>query len=37
MEMLGLRPPQLEPLVDSIVGWSGILERTEGISDRFYL
>jgi peroxiredoxin family protein len=37
MEMLGLRPPQLEPLVDSILGWSGILDRTQGISDRFYL
>ncbi len=37
MEMLGLRPPQLEPLVDTIVGWSAILARTEGVSDRFYL
>ena len=37
MEMLGLRPTQLEPLVDTILGWSGILERTQGIADRFYL
>jgi peroxiredoxin family protein len=37
MEMLGFRPTELEPLVDSILGWSGILARTEGIVDRFYL
>jgi peroxiredoxin family protein len=37
MEMLGLRPPELEPLVDSILGWNGILARTEGVTDRFYL
>jgi peroxiredoxin family protein len=37
MEMLGLKPTVLEPLVDSILGWSAILARTEGVSDRFYL
>ncbi|MHB8417695.1 MAG: hypothetical protein ACYDCL_06445 [Myxococcales bacterium] len=37
MELLGLRPPQVEPLVDSLLGWQGILARTEGVTDRFYL
>ncbi len=37
MELLGLRPPQVEPLVDSLLGWQGILARTEGVVDRFYL
>jgi hypothetical protein len=37
MEMLGFRPTQLEPLVDTILGWSAILARTEGVSGRFYL
>ncbi len=37
MEMLGVRPDRLEPLVDSILGWSGILARTEGVTARFYL
>jgi peroxiredoxin family protein len=37
MELLGLKPTVLEPLVDSILGWSAILARTEGVADRFYL
>ncbi len=37
MELLGLRPPEVEPHVDSLLGWQGILARTEGVTDRFYL
>jgi len=37
MEILGLKPTALEPLVDSILGWSAILARTEGVADRYYL
>lgn len=36
-ELLGLRADALSDRVDSVVGWSGILARTEGITDRFYL
>ncbi|HUB07946.1 MAG TPA: hypothetical protein VMB50_13125 [Myxococcales bacterium] len=37
MELLGLRPPEVEKHVDSLLGWQGILARTEGVTDRFYL
>ncbi|MFI5029038.1 MAG: hypothetical protein ACHQCF_08695 [Solirubrobacterales bacterium] len=37
MEMLGIKPTTLEPMVDSILGWSAILARTEGVADRYYL
>ncbi|MHB1845360.1 MAG: hypothetical protein ACYCWW_11070 [Deltaproteobacteria bacterium] len=37
LEILGLRPAQVETQVDSILGWSAILARTEGAPDRFYL
>ena len=37
LELLGLRPGQIESQVDSILGWAGILARTEGVADRFYL
>ncbi len=37
MAALGLRPPDLEGRVDQIVGWTSILQRTAGVSDRFYL
>lgn len=32
---LGLTPPDVEPKVDALVGWSTILSRTAGVSDRF--
>ncbi len=34
---LGLRPPDVEGKVDGLVGWTAILQLTNGIADRFYL
>lgn len=34
---LGLKPPDVEGRVDGLVGWTTILQRTAGITDRFYL
>lgn len=33
---VGLKPAQVEGLVDQIVGWTTILQRTAGITDRFF-
>jgi peroxiredoxin family protein len=32
---IGLTPPQVEPKVDALVGWSTILQRTRTIVERF--
>lgn len=37
LSALGLIPPQVEHAVDEIAGWSTILQRTQGIADRFFL
>ena len=37
MAALGLKPPDVEARVDSIVGWTTILQRTAGVTDRFTL
>jgi peroxiredoxin family protein len=34
---LGLTPPQVEPHVDQLIGWTSILTRTAGVTDRFFL
>lgn len=34
---IGARPPELEGRVDQLVGWATILQRTTGVTDRFYL
>ena len=36
-ELLGLRSDALEGKIDQLLGWAGILARTEGNPDRFYL
>lgn len=37
MAALGLTPPDVEPRVDALIGWTAILQRTSGVVDRFYL
>ena len=37
MASLGLTPPQVEPKVDHLIGWTAILQRTAGVTDRFTL
>ncbi|MBE2251513.1 MAG: hypothetical protein IAE78_18370 [Myxococcus sp.] len=37
MASLGLTPPDVEPKVDSLIGWTSILGRTAGLTDRFFL
>jgi peroxiredoxin family protein len=37
MAALGLTPAQAEGRVDTLLGWSSILARTAGVTDRFYL
>lgn len=34
---LGLTPAQAEGRVDTLLGWTAILTRTAGVTDRFYL
>jgi peroxiredoxin family protein len=34
---LGLKPTEVEPAVDQIVGWTTILKRTAGVTDRFFV
>ncbi|HZW90066.1 MAG TPA: hypothetical protein VFF12_13370 [Myxococcaceae bacterium] len=34
---LGLNPASAEGKVDTLLGWTSILTRTAGITDRFYL
>lgn len=34
---LGFNPPQVEPKVDQLIGWTAILQRTAGVADRFTL
>ncbi len=34
---LGLKPTDVETHVDQIVGWTTILQRTAGVTDRFFL
>jgi peroxiredoxin family protein len=37
MAAVGLIPPDVEPKVDVLIGWTAILQRTAGVSDRFHL
>jgi len=37
MAAIGLTPPDVEPRVDALIGWTAILQRTSGVVDRFYL
>jgi peroxiredoxin family protein len=37
LHALGLNAPDIEPKVDSLVGWSAVLRRTQGNPDRFFL
>lgn len=37
MASLGLTPPDVEPKVDALIGWTAILQRTAGVVDRFTL
>ena len=37
MASLGLNPPDVEPKVDTLIGWTSILGRTAGMVDRFFL
>jgi peroxiredoxin family protein len=37
MASLGLLPPEVEPKVDALIGWTAILQRTAGVTDRFTL
>ncbi|MDP1915774.1 MAG: hypothetical protein Q8L14_06000 [Myxococcales bacterium] len=37
MASLGLTPPDVEPKVDTLIGWTSILGRTAGVTDRFFL
>lgn len=37
MTAIGLTPPDVEPKVDMLIGWSAILRRTQGVVDRFTL
>ena len=37
LHALGLNPPDVEKKVDSLVGWSAVLKRTEGNPNRFFL
>jgi peroxiredoxin family protein len=37
MVILDLLPPSVSSRVDELVGWSTILELTQGVTDRFYL
>ncbi|MCC6334177.1 MAG: hypothetical protein IT380_09345 [Myxococcales bacterium] len=37
MAAVGLTPPDVEPRVDALIGWTSILQRTAGVVDRFYL
>lgn len=37
MASLGLTPPDVEPKVDALIGWTAILQRTAGVTDRFTL
>ncbi len=35
MAAIGLTPPDVEPKVDGLIGWTTILQRTAGVMDRF--
>lgn len=37
MAALGFLPPDVEPKVSQLIGWTGILQRTAGVVDRYYL
>lgn len=37
LAILGLTPSALEKKVDQLVGWSTILQLTDGVADRFFL
>ena len=37
MASIGLLPPEVEPKVDALIGWTAILQRTAGVTDRFTL
>ena len=37
MASIGLLPPDVEPKVDALIGWTAILQRTAGVTDRFTL
>jgi peroxiredoxin family protein len=36
LHALGYNPPDVEKKVDALVGWSAVLKRTQGLSDRFF-
>ena len=37
MAALGLKPDEVEKSVDQVVGWTTILQRTAGVTDRFFV
>jgi len=37
MASIGLLPPEVEPKVDALIGWTAIVQRTAGVTDRFTL
>ncbi len=37
MASMGLTPAQVEGKVDQVVGWTTILQRTAGVTDRFFV
>ena len=37
LHALGLYPPDIEGRVDELVGWSAVIKRTAGLTDRFHL
>jgi peroxiredoxin family protein len=37
MASLGLKPGDVEQSVDQVVGWTTILQRTAGVTDRFFV
>ncbi len=36
MASLGVKPPDVESRVDLLIGWTSILQRTAGVTDRFF-
>ncbi len=37
MAAMGISPSQVEGKVDQVVGWTTILQRTAGVTDRFFV
>lgn len=36
MASLGVNPPDVESRVDLLIGWTSVLQRTAGVTDRFF-